>query len=46
MAHMAVVVSPETLACLQCQDATRWVFTDQADLACTKRKAPWGVGVA
>ena len=39
---MAVVVSPYTLASLQCRDGARRVFTGQADIACTKREAPLG----
>ena len=27
----------------QCRDGVRRVSTDQADIACTKREAPWGV---
>ena len=27
-----------------CRDGARRVFTDQADIAFTKREAPWGVG--
>ena len=40
---MAVVLRPLTLAHLQCRDGPRWIFTDQADIACTKREAPGGV---
>ena len=29
---------------LQCRDGERRIFTDQTDIARTKRKAPWGVG--
>ena len=32
-----------TLASRRCRDGARRVFTDQADIACTKREAPWGV---
>ena len=37
---IAVVVCPLTFASLHGRDGARWVFTDQADIACTKRKAP------
>ena len=29
-----------TVASLPCRDGARRVFTDQADIACTKREAP------
>ena len=35
--------SSSILASLQCRDGARRVFTDQADIASTKREAPWGV---
>ena len=35
---MAIFI--ETLASLRCRVGARRVFTDQADIACTKRKAP------
>ena len=35
---IAVVLRPLTLASLHCQDGERRVFTDQADIACTKRE--------
>ena len=38
--HGCSRVRPETLASLVCRDGARWVFTDQADTACTKREAP------
>ena len=34
---MAVVVWPQTLASLLCRDGARRVFTNQADIGCTKR---------
>ena len=37
---MAVVVWPLTLAPLQSRDGACRVFTDQANIACTKREAP------
>ena len=40
---MSVVSRPLTLASLQCPDGARRVFTYQADVACTKREARWGV---
>ena len=36
-------MTTEALASLQCRDGARRVFTDQADIANTKRAAPWGV---
>ena len=33
---IAVVITPSTLASLQCRDGARPVFTEQADIACTK----------
>ena len=40
---MAVVLRPQTLPSLLCRDGARRVFTDQANIACTKREAPRGV---
>ena len=40
---IAAVVWPSSLAFLQCRDGACRVFSDQADMACTKRKAPRGV---
>lgn len=42
---MAVAVCPSTLACFQCRDGTRQVFTDQGNIACPKLEAPCGVTV-
>ena len=42
MSYMAVVVWPQTLASLKCRDGAYQVFTDKADIACTKREAPLG----
>ena len=41
MSRMAVVVlyNHKTLASLQCRDGTSRVFTDQADIVCTKAEA-------
>ena len=38
--HMSI----DPLASLQYWDGARRVFTEQADVACTKREAPRGVG--
>ena len=38
--RIAVVVRPQTLASLLCRDGACRVFTSQADIVCTKRKAP------
>ena len=40
---VAVISRPLTLALLQCRNGARPVVTDQADIASTKREAPWVV---